>query len=461
MNYSDSERFSAILEQADIKQVSSAKMADLIVINTCSVRQKAEDRIVGLGEKISAIKATNPNLITVLTGCMARRHWDEKSSNPLQHKTENRWQEKLLKTMPWLDLIIETRNFGQLINILHNEPPIQDDSVDEFISFKPNINKNIHGFVPISYGCNHFCTYCIVPFSRGKEICRDYKSIEAEFKTLLDQGFKDITLLGQTVNRWINPKLTTKYQLKSPAATRISGLNTKIEIEGEEPADFLQLLVKLDKFPGEYWISFVSSHPNYMSREIIDFLAQSKHFRPYFHFALQSGSDKVLARMNRGYTVAEFGAIAKYYKDCIPDATLSTDIIVGFPGETEEDFQATAKIMQELNFDNAFLSEFSPRKGTAAARITDDVPHKEKSRRKAYLNNEILAKTALANNERLVGKTKTALVEKITAKYIFARLDNNKEVRLPITKVGQPKINDFVKVKIISCTPWALTAEIA
>jgi tRNA-2-methylthio-N6-dimethylallyladenosine synthase len=459
MNYSDSERFSSILEKDGILPTKDYHDADLIIINTCSVKQKAEDRIVGLGKKFNELKESNPDKIFVLSGCMARRSWQEQVL--VNNREESKRQEKLFIDMPWLDIVIETRNFPQLINILNNRPVDKHPPIEEYLSYEPSSTDAIHGFIPISVGCNHFCTYCIVPFARGKEICREYKPIEDEFKALLGKGCKDITLLGQTVNRWINPKFKDTYILKSTASTRIEGLNTQLLSDiTEDPKDLLQMLQKLDQFEGEYWITFMSSHPNYMTKELIDFAAKSKHIRPYFHFALQSGSNKMLAKMNRGHSIGEFTEIAKYFKAKLPEATLSTDIIVGFPGESEEDFQQTIDVMKDLEFDAAFISEFSPRKGTAAARIKDDIPNKIKAQRKAFLNDEILAKTALANNKKFIGKTKRVLIEKANSKFYIGRLDNNKEIRILKSDSNQAQINTFRDVKITDCTSWALEGNL-
>lgn len=411
MNYSDSERFASILEFNGFEYTSRPKDADCIIINSCSIRQKAEDRIVGLGRKMQPLKLSNPKLRIILSGCMAKRGWN--------NKTNSKYIDHLKKIMPWLDDIVETKEFFQ------NSPH------SNYALIWP-----ASAYIPVSFGCDHFCTYCIVPFARGKEVCRTFEEIKHEFDLAILHGVKNIVLLGQTVNRWRNQ----------------SSIG---------PQSFWELCKELDKGKGDFWLSFMSSHPNYISTEFIDFLAKSKHFRPYFHLALQSGSDKILARMNRRYNYADFKKIALYYKKRLPNATLSTDIIVGFPGETEEDFNETVKAMSELNFDMAYISEFSPRTGTAAARIPDDVSQKIKAQRKTYLNDKILAVTALNNNNKLIGSVRDCLIEKINSKFIMARLDNNKEIQISIPK--SPKlhtINSFRKVKIISANPWALKGEL-
>jgi len=422
MNYADSERFNAVLNQHGMEYTEIIKDADLVLINSCSVRQKAEDRIIGLGRKMVELKAEKPELQIILTGCMAGRSW--------QGNTPEKYYQKLYKVMPWLNKIVETKNLPAYIYGL---------SEKNLFDFVPITHNNTHGLIPISSGCDHFCTYCIVPFARGKERCRPFKEIQKDFEYLLKKGFKDITLLGQTVNRWTNP-------------------------DESDVKSFLQLIKALDSVEGNYWLSFMSSHPNYMNNDIIDFLAESKHFRPYFHFALQSGSDKILARMNRGYTYENFRDIALYYKSKLPDAILSTDIITGFSGETDADFNKTANAMRELKFDTAYISEYSPREGTASARLKDDVPNKVKAERKTYLNDKILAISALKNNTKLIGKSKTCLVEEILKNHrILARLDNNKEVLVSVIEQAKElviKPNMFIKVKITSCTPWALAGEL-
>jgi len=461
MNYADGERFAAIIQELGYQPGEKMEQADLLILNSCSVRQKAEDRILGLGRIMEALKMHNPNLKIVLTGCMARRSWRDKNktNTPLQMTQQNREQE-LKEVMPWVDLVLESKDFFRLPELLGK--PLVAKATD-YLSFKPKNNSSFQAYVPISVGCDHFCTYCIVPFARGQEVCRDSGSIIKEFKDLIDRGYKDITLLGQTVNRWINPKFAQELKQGRVANTRIPELNTHPLTQEEikitsEPIDFLQLLQVFDSVPGDYWLTFMSSHPNYLTPELIKFMANSKHIRPYIHFALQSGSDTVLTRMNRRYSVSEFIDKAKLLKQLIPGIGLSTDIIVGFPGETKEQFLETAKVMQQLEFDMAFLSEFSSRKGTAAALIPDDISREEKGRRKKYLNDEVLAKTAFANNQKLLGTTQKVLLEGITPKgMIMGRTGNYKEIRINNADNIAVKPGDFVSVKVMTATPWALT----
>jgi len=363
MNYSDSERFRTIIENLDYVATDSYDDADLIVFNSCSVRQKAEDRISGLRPLMTKLKGKNSKLKIILTGCMARRNWNNKDKT----KTK-KWKSVLKRQMPWLDFIVETRYFWKLPEYLHIKST-QKEKPKDYLSYKPKYQNSFQAFIPISTGCNHFCTYCIVPFTRGKEKYRSSDQILSEVKELISNGYKDITLLGQTVNNWrgINPsKNSTKNDSSSPK-------------------NFVQLLQTIDAIKGDWWFSFVSSHPRYMTSDLINFLEVSKHFRSYLHFAIQSGSDKILKKMNRGYTVKEFSAITNQLKTKIPHISISTDVIVGFPDEKESDFDLSAKIMTDLEFDMVYISEFSPRPGTAAANMTDSIPHHIKeSRKKIY-----------------------------------------------------------------------------
>ena len=441
MNYADAERFASINEEIGYQPTTKIEDADLLILNTCSVKQTAEDRILGLSRKITELKRNNPDLKIILTGCMARRSWMDlksKSKSPLQMDQKTR-EEFLIKKMPWVDFVIESKDYFKLAEKLGIK---LKNNVDSYLSYKPISKNNFQGWIPISTGCDHFCSYCIVPFARGKEVCRDAQSILKEAQQYIDDGFKEIVLLGQTVNKWMNPNVEKGG-----------------EGEAQNPKDFVHLLKLIDEIEGDYWLSFMSSHPNYMTDELIQFMATSKHIKPYIHFAMQSGSNAVLKRMNRKYTIEEFIEKTEKLKKAIPNLGLSTDIIVGFPKETEEEFMQTAEVMKELGFDMAYISEYSPRRGTASALLPDDIPAKEKSRRKKYLNDEILAISALAHNQKILGTVQEVLVEKINNGYIYARTKDNKEVKILLS---DPKINVgiYCKVRIINVTAWALSGEL-
>ena len=465
MNYADAERFSSIIEETGYTSTENVENTDLIILNTCSIRQKAEDRILGLTRNMNKLRQKNPNLKIILTGCMARRSWLDgtlASKSPLQTNQSER-ENNLKKEMPWVDFVVESKDFLKIPVILGYK---SNHDVTDYLSFPKTTRNKFQAWIPISTGCDHFCSYCIVPFARGHEISRDAQNIITDTKKAVKNGFKDITLLGQTVNRWVNPKFDEEFKKGRIGNIEIPNLNkttlsTKVINSTDsttEPKDFLQLLQILYNIEGDNWLSFMSSHPNYLTTELIEFMAKSKHIKPYIHFAMQSGSDTVLKRMNRRYTVAEFISKTQKLKSLIPNLGLSTDIIVGYPGETESEFMETANVMKTLEFDMAYISEYSKRVGTASALVKDDIPMKEKTRRKKFLNDEILAKSASIFNQKMLNTIQKVLVEKNHKSYYLARTNNNKEVQINTNKVLD--LGEFAVVKIISCTPWALTGKL-
>ena len=499
MNHADSERFASVVEGMNYEPTNDWQQADLIVFNTCSVRQKAEDRVIGMGPQIKKLKQQNQDLKVVLTGCMARRTWRgvAKTGSPIQMTQQSREQE-LKSHLPWVDVVIETKDFGKLPDRLGQFTDSIDEEPEHYLSFRPKRQQRFHAFVPISTGCDHFCTFCIVPFARGGEVCRTAESIIVEVFDLIADGFKDITLLGQTVNRWVNPKFDAEIKGGKIANTKIPELNSKpaSEVmlqkwqeffnspksvdEGVSsrihtmdrfvPRDFLQLIQVLDQIPGRWWTNWVSSHPNYMTDQLIDFVGESVrlglksgfttgHQRPNIHFAVQSGSNKILKRMNRRYTREEFLERIKVMRERIPDVGISTDVIVGFPDETINDVEETASLMEEASFDIAYISEFSPRKGTAAGLIEDNVPHSTKEQWKTYLNDEVLAKTSRANNQKLVGTVQFVLIEKREKGNLQGRTATNRHIR--ITGKHNPlMVGEFARIKVTGCTDWALEGEV-
>ncbi len=484
MNQSDSERMASYLEGIGFIQANDWKNADYIVLNTCSVRQKAEDRINGIVNNIRE-KSINPNAQVILTGCMTRRIWDDSKNvkNSFQKDSEER-ESELKKSFPKVDIVIETKDFPKLNQRLGIEKKFSD-SAEHYLSYKPKYKNNFQAFVPISTGCNHFCTFCIVPYSRGKEVCRPASEIIREVFDLVKNGYKDVTLLGQTVNRWINPDFKNEFNYNE-AMTYIEGLNKKSldkksleiwkdffqkKLEGSEaaeiqfeknlkmPRDFLQLLQILDQIPGNWWTTWVSSHPNYMTDELIEFIGSSSksgHQKPYIHFALQSGSNKILKRMNRRYNFEEFYSVVEKMRKVIPDVSLSTDIIVGFIGETEDDFLESINAEKKCRFDMIFISEYSPRKGTASARLKDEIPNEVKAKRKIELN-DALKEIALENNNKLVGSTQQVLADGIHRKtgLLTARTCHNKEIQI-LGVNDKSLIGKFIQVKVTKAAFWSL-----
>lgn len=392
-----------ILEEAGYKHIPDPESADLIVINSCSVRQGAIDRTFGNMEKFK-------NKKIILAGCVL-----ESDKKKLEGKAEF-----------W-------------------------NPADYFEKLPKRENK-FTAYVPIMTGCNNFCSYCVVPHTRGREKSRSAKEILAEVESLAKRGFKEIFLLGQNVN---------SYRDKAPSLREASTRATK-QSRSAATIDFPQLLKLIDQIPGDFRLNFISSHPKDMSAQLIEAAAKSPKITPYIHLPVQAGDNKVLKAMNRRYNAAHYKnlvkkirAAFKKYKPELP-VTISTDIIVGFPGETKKQFQNTLKLAREVKFDMIYLAQYSPREGTAAARMKDNVPKQEKKRRAVALD-KTLKKTALANNKKYIGKEVEVLVDKISDGFAFGKTQTFKDIKFP---VGNLKPGDLARVKIISAKPFNLQGKL-
>jgi len=337
MNKSDSERIATILEGKGYLPASKITGADLIVVNMCSVRQSAVDRVYGLIPKFEKLKVKNEKLKTILTGCILKE-----------------------------DRPKFAKGFDQVLKI------------KDLLKYQPKYQNKSIAFVPISNGCNNFCSYCVVPFVRGPLVCRDPKEILKEAKNAVKQGFKEIWLLGQNVNSYGIHRETDAKQ------------NAKLTRNKDE-VNFARLLKMVNDIPGDFKFFFTSPHPKDFSEELIDTLANCEKFGKYLNLPVQSGDNKILKKMNRNYTVKEYKNLVKNIRRKIPEINLSTDVIVGFPGETEKQFENTVKLFKEIKFNIAYFAKYSPRPGTAAWQMKDDVPLTEKKRREKILR-EIIKK---------------------------------------------------------------------
>lgn len=425
-NISDSERMAGALESMGFKKSKKEEDSDILIYNACSVRKSPEDRIFGLNKKLKLLKIKNPKLKTALAGCIL--HYTEKE----------------LKTrLPHFDAFLSARDlisFKKTISEFF--PAAQNKKKSKFkfeTPFLPKYESSFRANVPISYGCNNFCSYCIVPYSRGREISRDPKEIINEVESLAARGYKEIWLLGQNVNNYTS------------------------ETKGIE--NFAKLLRKINEIPGCFWLRFTSPHPKNFTNELIDAMAGSLKFPHYLNLPVQSGDNEILKKMNRPYTQEEYIILVKKIRKKIPDISLSTDTIVGFPGETEKQFQNTINLYKEIKFDMAYISEYSERPKTLAAKIfQDDIPKKEKTERKIRLT-EILAATALLHNKNLTGKILDVLIDEEKKGKLFARNAGNKVVELvpknhALKNKHKNLIGEFKKVKIISAGAWKLKGEI-
>ena len=373
-NEADSERLMGQAVLLGYRRVTCAEDADLILYNTCAVREHAELRALSRTGALKHLKSQNKNLLIGLWGCMVTQ--------------DHRMQDVKMK-YPYVDFVAGTNMLHRLPEILcdvlesgrrryyvTNDPPQTVEDV-------PVLRENdIKAYVSIMYGCNNFCTYCVVPYVRGRERSRDPEAVIREVEGLVQSGCRDITLLGQNVNSY------------APAG----GMN------------FASLLRRLAEIPGDFRLRFMTSHPKDASDELIEVMAENEKIARHFHLPMQSGSTEILRRMNRKYTAESYLALAEKIKERIPDITLTTDIIVGFPGETEKDFEDTFSMVERLRFDSVFSFIFSPRVGTPAADMEDDTPHEEKTARMNRLLKR-QADIAAEDHAKLVGKTLSVLCE--------------------------------------------------
>lgn len=426
MNYSDAERFAAKLEELGYKKAADDKEADLIVLITCSVRKSAEDRVYGAINNYHK-KKLYPNLKTIiLSGCMALR--------PEVLKKENK-----------ADIFMDIKNLNSLLKILKqkNKPA----KFGDYFSVKPRYESKFTAYVPIMTGCNNFCSYCIVPFVRGREESRPVEDIISEVKGLIRNGYKEIILLGQNVNSY-SPKLGAR--------------SSKQKI-----TDFPDLLEYISKLPGNFWLRFITSHPKDLSDKLIRVMAKNKSARggsafggkicEQINLPAQSGDDQILRKMNRHYTVAHYKNLVKKLRKNIPGIAISTDVIVGFPTETKKQFENTIKLFKEIKFDMAYINKYSSREGTAAARLVDNISKAEKVKRAAALN-EILKIGALESNRKFIGQTLEVLVEKRNRKGDWAgKARTYKVVKF---KSSKNLVGKFVRVKITKAENFGLVGEL-
>lgn len=431
MNYSDTERMEAYLHALGFDKTETPEAADLVIFNTCSIRQKAEDKVYGSMIRAANYKRKNPNLIVAVTGCMVR-----KSSS--KYSTE---RDKLFNRMKELDIALRTEElpkFAELARELDPKlkfPEIEEEELEDYFQINPTHSSQKSGtqaFVAISNGCDNFCTYCIVPYSRGREKSRKIGEILEECKKAVAEGHKEITLIGQTVNSYG----LSKHDKEA---------GTFEYLKDEEP--FVHLLKEVDKLSekGLERVRFTSPHPKDMSDKLIEAMATLKTQMPYLHLPVQAGDNAVLRRMNRNYTVEHYKEIVKKLREKNPDISISTDIIVGFCGETDEEFENTYNFFKEMGFEHAYISQYSERRGTTASKfIPDDIPDEVKKQRWERMN-ELLKKTSARAHQRFKGKTVKVLVEEQNGDVCIGRSEHYKTVQFQSEKELLGKI---VPVKI-------------
>lgn len=430
MNYADSERLASRLEQNGYKKTDHKYAARLVIVNTCGVRQTAENRIYGL---IPKIKKANPKVKIILTGCLAERKDVKRRLNDYVDI--------------WLP-INKIFNFQFLISkqFLNLNFQTKAKCESDYFKIKPKYESKFSAFVPIGNGCDNFCSYCVVPYARGREVYRSAKAILAEMRKLVSDGYKEIILIAQNVNSY-------KSDIESLPDTCPN--DCSVGREGEKIIDFADLLKMVNEIKGDFWIRFLTSHPKDMSQKLIKTMAACKKVCPQIYLPVQAGDDKILKAMNRKYTVKHYEQLINKIRRAMPDVSITTDLIVGFPGETKKQFNNSVRLFKKIKFDMAYISEYSARPGTAAFKLPDNVSRREKSRRKNELD-KVLRRTALINNKKYLGKTVRVLVEnKTKVGEWFGKIATGKDIRFSV-RSAEYHTGDFVKVRVTGAKEFCL-----
>ena len=424
MNEHDSENIKAILEEMSFEYTDEMEDADLILLNTCAIRENAHNKVFGYLGRIKHLKETKPNIIVGLCGCMAQ---EEVVIN------------EILEKYNWLDIVFGTHNIHALPDILLKALKNKKINV-EVLSIEGDVVENIpvkrdskyKAWVNIMYGCDKFCTYCIVPYTRGKQRSRLPEFIIEEVNKLVTDGYKEVTLLGQNVNAY-GKDLDINYGM---ANLLEDVANTGIER-----------------------IRFVTSHPWDFTDEMIEIIKKYDNIMPYIHLPLQSGSNNILKLMGRRYTKESYLKLFEKLKKTIPNVSITTDIIIGFPNETLDDFNETLEVVNKCKFDSAFTFIFSPREGTPAAKMNDSISLEEKNRR-LYELNEVVNKYALENNMKYLNQTVKVLLEETSKKDENMLVGYTETMKLVNVKADKKYIGKIVDVKITDVKTWSMDGTI-
>ncbi|MDI7245982.1 MAG: tRNA (N6-isopentenyl adenosine(37)-C2)-methylthiotransferase MiaB [Bacillota bacterium] len=425
MNEHDSEVIAGMLEDRGYVAAHAVDDADLVIFNTCCVRENPERKVYGRAADLKRLKLAKPDLIIGICGCMVQQEGEA---------------QRIARKLPHVDLVLGTMNLHRLPDLLdrveagQKAVEVWDEQGGIVEGLPARRAEAVSAWVTIMYGCDNFCSYCIVPYVRGRERSRRFEDIVEEVRDLGRAGYREVVLLGQNVNSYGH--------------------------DLADGRDFADLLQALDGTPGIYRIRYTTSHPRDFSQKLIDTIAASKTICEHFHLPLQAGSDRVLARMNRGYTQGQYVDLVRRIREAVPGSSITTDLIVGFPGETEEDFLETLKVVRELRFDSAFTFVFSPRRGTAAARMKDQVPEDVKSERIQRLI-EVQEDITVEINRGLAGKVVEVLVEgesKTSPAMLAGRTRTNKLVVFP--RDDRARRGTLVKVRITRPQAWTQMGEV-
>ena len=424
-NVADGQKLMGMLADCGFTFTQDPKEADLVILNTCAIREHAEDRVFGNLGALTHTKKENPEQVIALCGCMAQ---------------EPRVSERIRKSYPHVDLVFGPQalwKFPELLWQVYETHKRVFSVQDEHGTIAEGIpvvrEKGVKAWVSIMYGCNNFCSYCIVPYVRGRERSRDPQCVLEEVRQLVESGYKDITLLGQNVNSYGND-LDLGYH-------------------------FPDLLADIDRIPGEYLIRFMSSHPKDATKRLFDVMAASPHVAKQLHLPFQSGNDRVLKEMNRHYDREQYLSLIRYARSVMPDVSFTSDVIVGFPGETYEEFQDTLSLIREVEFTSLFTFIYSPREGTKAAIMPDPVSHQEKTQWFAELL-QVQEEIAARRSAAMVGETYRVLVEERNEKsgLLSGRTASSVVIDFP---GGEELIGQYAQVKVTAARSWMLSGELA
>lgn len=427
MNEYDSEKmFDVLGKDAPVERAESAEQADIILFNTCSIREKAQEKVFSDLGRVKELKRDNPNLIVGVGGCVASQEG-----------------EAIVQRAPYVDVVFGPQTLHRLPELIESRRSIGRPQVDisfpeieKFDALPPPRKDGPSAFVSIMEGCSKYCSFCVVPYTRGEEISRPFEDILVEIADLADQGVQEVTLLGQNVNA---------YRGKMSESGSI--------------ADFATLLEYVHEIPGIERIRYTTSHPKEMTARLIDAYRDLPKLVSFLHLPVQSGSDRILAAMKRGYTALEFKSIVRKLRQARPEISLSSDFIVGFPGETDEDFQKTMKLIHDIGFDTSFSFIYSRRPGTPAADLVDDIPHEVKLQRLQHLQATIIEQAgAIARS--MLGTKQRILVEGTSRRdstELMGRTENNRIVNFPGPK---ELIGQMIDVRITTVYTNSLRAEV-
>ena len=419
MNVADTEIVLGILKRQGFDVTNNPEDADVVLLNTCSIRDNAEQRIYGRIGNLKTLKQNNPDLVLGILGCMAER-----------------LRKDLVEDKKVVDLVVgpdEYRRLPEYIDIAFNGDKgigVKLSRTETYDDIEPHREDGISAWISVMRGCDKFCSFCVVPFTRGRERSRSMQSVVEEIESLSRRGFKDVSLLGQNVNSYLDNK-----------------------------NDFADLLAAAAKVDRSLRIRFTTSHPQDLSDKLLFTIAENPNLCKFIHLPVQSGSKRILNLMNRTYTIEHYLGLIEKAKKIIPGVSFSTDIISGFPTETWEDHLSTIRVMKEVRYDGAYMFKYSPREGTKAFKMIDDVPEDIKSKRLQEII-DIQQQISLEKNQELIGKEEIILVEGLSKKsdqFVSGRTDSNKMVIVPLNE--KIKISDYIKVKIIKATSGTLFGD--